>query len=163
MQADNARDPARGITNRGKTFYFNKEERKIRQRTPEERGRSPGFQRSTWKKGDPPGSGGSAPDKPKRVYPSRSTPPRKGPTRPRQGNKVFRQMSDQEKESLKAQGKCLICKESGHYARDCPKKENNKHSLPAGESEKTLATKNTIPRIKTLAKYCSTRNHETPT
>jgi len=29
MQADNARDPARGITNRGKTFYF-KEGRKIR-------------------------------------------------------------------------------------------------------------------------------------
>ena len=47
MQADNARDPARGITNRGKTFYFNKKGRKIRQKTPEERGRSPRFQRST--------------------------------------------------------------------------------------------------------------------
>jgi len=47
MQADNTRDPAREITNRGKTFYFNKEGRKIRQKTPEERGRSPGFQRST--------------------------------------------------------------------------------------------------------------------
>jgi len=44
-----------------------------------------------------------------------------------------------------------------------PKKENNKHSLPAGESKKTLATKNTLPRIKTLAKHCSTGNHETPT
>jgi len=47
MQADNARDLARGITNRGKTFYFNKKGRKIRQKTPEERGRSPRFQRST--------------------------------------------------------------------------------------------------------------------
>jgi len=122
MQADNARDPARGITNRGKTFYF-KEERKIRQKTPEERSRLPGFQRSTWKKGDLPGSGGSAPDKPNRTYPPRSTPPRKGPTKPRPGNKVFRQMIDQEKESWKAQGKCLIGKESGHYARDCPKKK----------------------------------------
>jgi len=36
MQADSAKDPARGITNRGKTFYF-KEGRKIRQKTPEER------------------------------------------------------------------------------------------------------------------------------
>jgi len=93
MQADNARDPARGITNRGKTFYF-MDGRKIRQKTPDERGRSLGFQRSTWKKGDLLGSGGSAPDKPKRSYPPRSTPPRKGPTKPRQGNKVFRQMSD---------------------------------------------------------------------
>jgi len=42
MQADNARDPARGITNRGKTFYF-KYGKKIRQKTPEERGRSPRF------------------------------------------------------------------------------------------------------------------------
>jgi len=47
MQADNARDPARGITNRGKTFYFDKSGRKIRQKTPEERARSPGFQSST--------------------------------------------------------------------------------------------------------------------
>jgi len=30
MQADNARDSTRGITNRGKSFYFNKQERKIR-------------------------------------------------------------------------------------------------------------------------------------
>ena len=42
MQANNARDLARGITNRGKTFYF-KDGRKIRQKTPEERERSPGF------------------------------------------------------------------------------------------------------------------------
>jgi len=102
MQADNARDPAREITNREKIFYFNKEGRKIRQKTPEERGRSPGFQRSTYKKGDQPGQGGSAPDKPKRSYPPRSTPSRKGPTKPRQENKVFRQMSNQEKEFLKA-------------------------------------------------------------
>jgi len=33
-------------------------------------------------------------------------------------------MSDQEKESLKAQEKCLICKELGHYARDCRKKKS---------------------------------------
>jgi len=124
MQADNARDPARGITNRGKTFYFDKQGRKTRQRTPEERGRSPVFQRSIWKKGDLPGSEGSAPDKAKRVYSPKSTPPRKGPTKPRQRNKVFRQMSDQEKESLKAQEKYLICKEMGHYARDCPKKKS---------------------------------------
>jgi len=94
MQADNARDPARGITNRGKTFYFDKQGRKIRQRTLEERGRSLAFQRSIWKKGDPPGLGGSALDKPKRSYPPRSTPLKKGPTKPRQGNKVFRQISD---------------------------------------------------------------------
>jgi len=86
MQADNTKDPARGITNRGKTFYFDKHGRKIRQRTPEERGRSPGFQKSTWKKSDLPGSGGSAPDKPKRAYPPRSTLPSKRPTKPRQGN-----------------------------------------------------------------------------
>jgi len=124
MQADNARDSARGIANRGKTFYFNKEGRKIRQKTPEERGRLPGFQRSIWKNGDPLGQEGSAPDKPKRSYSPRSTASRKGPTKPRQENKVFRQMSDQEKESLKAQGKCLICKELGYYARDYPKKKS---------------------------------------
>jgi len=33
-------------------------------------------------------------------------------------------MSDQEKESLKVQGKCLICKQSGYYAREYPKKRN---------------------------------------
>jgi len=124
MQADNARDPARAITNRGKTFYFNKEERKIRQKTPEERGRSLGFQRSTWKIGDSLGQGESALDKPKRSYSPRFTPSRKGPTKPRQGNKVFRQISDQEKESLKAEGKYLIYKESGYYTRDCPKKKS---------------------------------------
>jgi len=47
MPADNARDSARAITNRGNTFYFNKEGGKIRQKTAEERERSLGFQRST--------------------------------------------------------------------------------------------------------------------
>jgi len=94
IQADNTRDLARGITNRRKTFYFDKQGRKIRQRTPEERGRLPGFQKSIWKKGDLPGSEGSASDKPKKSYLSRSTPSRKEPTKSRQGNKVFRQMSD---------------------------------------------------------------------
>jgi len=32
-------------------------------------------------------------------------------------------MCNQEKESLKAQEKCLICKETRYYARDCPKKK----------------------------------------
>jgi len=46
MQADNARDPAREITRMGKTFHFDKQGRKIRQTTPEKRGRSPVFQKS---------------------------------------------------------------------------------------------------------------------
>jgi len=33
-------------------------------------------------------------------------------------------MTDQEKESLKEQEKCLICKETGHYTRDCLKKKS---------------------------------------
>jgi len=37
-----------------------------------------------------------------------------------------------------------------------PKKEIDKHSLQPSKSKKTLAINNTIPRIKTMAKYCST-------
>jgi len=48
MQADNSKNnPARAITDRGTIFYYDSLGRKVRQKTPEERGRSPGFQRST--------------------------------------------------------------------------------------------------------------------
>jgi len=128
MQAENSKNNlARAITERGSTFYYDSQGRKIRQKTPKERGRSAGFQRSTWRKGDLPGSRGSALARSlpkKKTYSLRSIPTNTGYTKPKPktGNRTFRQMSDKEKESLKAQNKCLICKQVGHCARDCPNK-----------------------------------------
>ncbi|KAJ3476258.1 hypothetical protein NLI96_g11283 [Meripilus lineatus] len=45
-----------------------------------------------------------------------------------------RQMSEKEKADLKAAGKCFVCKESGHMARNCPQnnrvKSNNRNKPP---------------------------------
>jgi len=128
MLAENSKNnPARAITERGTTYHYDSQGRKIRQKTPEDRGRSPGFMKSAWRKGDPAGSGGSAPGRSqpkKKTYPPRPTTRNTGYTKPKPKtrNRTFRQMSDKEKESLKAQNKSLICKQVGHYTRDCPNK-----------------------------------------
>jgi len=117
IQVLNAHDPARGITTPQGTFYY-KDGKKIRQQIPEDRGRSPKFTKSNWRPGrkyDAPA--GSPPAK--KNFPKKKFTPRPQQDKPQQ----FRQMDDKEKEKLKAEGKCLICKRSRYYARDCPNKK----------------------------------------
>jgi len=117
IQVLNAHDPARGITTPQGIFYY-KNGKKIRQQTPEDRGRSPKFTKSNWRSGmkhDAP----TGPPLTKKSFPKKKFTPRQQQDKLQQ----FRQMDDKEKEKLKAEGKYLICKRSGHYARDCPNKK----------------------------------------
>jgi len=117
IQVLNAHDPARGITTLQGTFYY-KDGKKIRQQTPEDRGRSPGFTKSNWRPGQKSTPAGPPPTK--KNYPKKKQfTPRQQQDKPQQ----FRQMDDKEKDRLKAEEKCLICKKPGHYARDCPNKK----------------------------------------
>jgi len=50
IQVLNAHDPARGITTPQGTYYY-KDGKKIRQQTPEDKGKSLGFTKSNWKPG----------------------------------------------------------------------------------------------------------------
>jgi len=50
IQVLNVHDPARGITTLQGTFYY-KDGKKIRQQTPEDRGRLPKFTKSNWRPG----------------------------------------------------------------------------------------------------------------
>jgi len=121
IQVLNAYDPARGITTTQDTFYY-MDGKKIRQQILEDRGRSLGFTRSNWRPGNKsrPNTPAGPPPSQKKFVKKKQFTSRQQQDKPQQ----FRQMDDKKKERLKAEGKYLICKKPGHYARDCPNKKS---------------------------------------